>query len=197
MTRQVRLRLAAALVAAGLGAAGATAEPAAPRPPDTKEIAEPDGYRGPPYRAPVPATLAGAEVLTTAETRALWEQKAAVFIDTLPTPERPDKLPAGTLWRPKPRDDIPGSIWLANTGYDRLSPDADAYFHAALERVTDGNKGAPLVFYCLADCWMSWNAAKRAVAAGYTGVMWYPHGTDGWAEADLPLEPRQPHRLSQ
>ena len=37
---------------------------------------------------------------------------------------------------------------------------------------------------------MSWNAAKRALALGYTHVAWYPEGTDGWAAADLPLEPR-------
>jgi len=33
---------------------------------------------------------------------------------------------------------------------------------------------------------MSWNAAKRAIALGYT-VAWYPDGTDGWQDAGLPL----------
>jgi PQQ-dependent catabolism-associated CXXCW motif protein len=48
------------------------------------------------------------------------------------------------------------------------------------------------VVYCLKDCWMSWNAAKRALAMGYTNVAWYPDGTDGWASADLPLEQATP-----
>jgi rhodanese-related sulfurtransferase len=39
---------------------------------------------------------------------------------------------------------------------------------------------------------MSWNAAKRAVMWGYTGVIWYPEGTDGWQDAGLPLEEAKP-----
>jgi PQQ-dependent catabolism-associated CXXCW motif protein len=48
-----------------------------------------------------------------------------------------------------------------------------------------------LVFYCQADCWMSWNAAKRALSLGYSNVAWYPEGTDGWTFYNLPtLESR-------
>ena len=39
---------------------------------------------------------------------------------------------------------------------------------------------------------MSWNAAKRILAMGYTNVAWYPDGTDGWAEANLPLQESTP-----
>jgi rhodanese-related sulfurtransferase len=39
---------------------------------------------------------------------------------------------------------------------------------------------------------MSWNAAKRALTLGYSDVIWYPDGTDGWTEADLPLAPATP-----
>jgi rhodanese-related sulfurtransferase len=39
---------------------------------------------------------------------------------------------------------------------------------------------------------MSWNAAKRAVAAGYAAVAWYPEGTDGWQDAGLPLIEARP-----
>jgi PQQ-dependent catabolism-associated CXXCW motif protein len=48
------------------------------------------------------------------------------------------------------------------------------------------------VIYCLRDCWMSWNAAKRALAMGYSNVVWYPEGTDGWEEWGLPLQEIQP-----
>ena len=34
---------------------------------------------------------------------------------------------------------------------------------------------------------MSWNAAKRAVEARYTNVMWLRDGTDGWQELGYPL----------
>ncbi len=53
-------------------------------------------------------------------------------------------------------------------------------------------RARPLVFYCLKDCWMSWNAAKRALELGYKNVDWYPEGSDGWAAAGLPLEKRTP-----
>jgi rhodanese-related sulfurtransferase len=42
---------------------------------------------------------------------------------------------------------------------------------------------------------MSWNAAKRIVAMGYANVIWYPDGTDGWAEARLPLRESIPEPL--
>ena len=51
---------------------------------------------------------------------------------------------------------------------------------------------APLLFYCLKDCWMSWNAAKRAIALGYRHVYWFPEGTDGWTEAGGTLQAGAP-----
>lgn len=153
---------------------------------------EPSDYRIDDYRAPVPATLRDAVVLTTVEARAHWEKRDAVFIDVLPQPPRPVGLPASTIWRPKPRDDIPGSRWLPDTGYGALADITQQYFEDGLRQATGGEPNRLIVFYCLANCWMSWNAAKRAVALGYTHVAWYPDGTDGWAAQDLPLEPRTP-----
>lgn len=155
-------------------------------------VPEPEGYRMEAYRAPVPATLEGARVLTTEEARALWEAGGAVFVDVLPRPGRPEGLPEDTFWRPKPRSDIPGSVWLPNTGHGALAPDVMRYFAEGLDRASGGDADAALVLYCQAECWMSWNAAKRALEMGHTDVAWYPDGTDGWAAAGLPLEPREP-----
>lgn len=152
------------------------------------EVAEPAGYRTEEYRAPVPATLAGAAVLGPDRAHELWAAGAAAFVDVLPAPPRPANLPAGTVWRDKPRHSIPGAIWLANTGYGALAPAMEGYFRAGLARVTGGNRDHPLVFFCLADCWMSWNAAKRAVGYGYTDVNWFPAGTDGWTAGGWPTE---------
>ena len=153
---------------------------------------EPSGYRMGDYRAPVPATLRGATVIGTAQAHALWESRAAVFVDVLPQPPRPAGLPAGTIWHPKPRQDLPGSVWLPDTGYGALAPVMEGYFTSNLRQATKGERDRPVVFYCLAQCWMSWNAAKRALALGYTRVDWYPEGTDGWAGAGYPLELREP-----
>jgi PQQ-dependent catabolism-associated CXXCW motif protein len=155
-------------------------------------VPEPDGYRLQDYRAPTPATLQGARVIRTDEAEMIWRSHSATFIDVLPRPPRPRDLPAGTLWRDKPRANIPGSIWLPDTGYGELAPSIDDYFSKGLYKATEGDHARTVVFYCLADCWMSWNAAKRALVRGYSDVVWYPEGTDGWLAAALPLQDATP-----
>ena len=153
---------------------------------------EPEGYRTDNYRAPVPATLAGARVLATGEAEAIWRAGAGVFIDVLPHAPKPQNLPAGTIWREKPRLNIPGSVWLPDTGYGTLAAATEDYLRHGLARASGGNSATLLVIYCLTDCWMSWNAAKRALSYGYRNVAWYPEGTDGWQRADLPVAESQP-----
>jgi len=149
---------------------------------------EPKGYRTDNYRAPTPATLEGAKVLTAAEAAVLWRSGKAAFIDVLPQPPRPANLPEGTLWREKPRFSIPGSIWLPDTGYGALDPAMEGYFRSGLQQASGEDRSKMLVFFCLKNCWHSWNAAKRAVSLGYANVAWYPDGTDGWSAGALPLE---------
>jgi PQQ-dependent catabolism-associated CXXCW motif protein len=156
------------------------------------KVTEPSDYRTDNYRAPVPASLAGARVLTTAEAEAIWRARGGVFIDVLPRAPKPKNLPAGTVWRDKPRFNIPGSIWLPDAGYGRLSPATEDYFKRGLVRASEGNTSTLLVMYCLTECWMSWNAAKRALSYGYPNVAWYPEGTDGWDHELLPLVEAQP-----
>ena len=155
-------------------------------------VAEPPFYRNENYRAPVPATLQGAQVLDTAQAEALWRASAAVFIDVLPRPPKPANLPAGTVWRETPRPHIPGSLWLPDTGYGELATITEDYFKRGLQRASGGDLARRLVLYCQADCWMSWNAAKRAMTYGYANVAWYPAGTDGWHRAGLPMEEARP-----
>lgn len=156
-------------------------------------VPEPDGYRMDEFRAPTPATLKGARVIDTAEAERLWRAKSALFIDVMPRDVKPANLPAGTLWRDKRRDHLPGSVWLPNVGYGALSAEMDGYFRTRLGALTEGRRDAALVIYCQTDCWMSWNAAKRALEEyGYSNIAWYPAGSDGWAKAGLPLERGQP-----
>ena len=37
---------------------------------------------------------------------------------------------------------------------------------------------------------------RNILAMGYADVVWYPDGTDGWAEADLPLRESMPEPQS-
>lgn len=153
--------------------------------------AEPAGYRTEDYRAPVPVTLAGARVLTTAEAEAIWRDKSAAFVDVLPRAPKPN-LPAGTVWRERPHLNIPGSIWLPDTGYGRLAAPTEDYLRRGLARASGGDATRLLVIYCQENCWMSWNGAKRVLSYGYRNVAWYPDGTDGWGRAQLPLADAEP-----
>ena len=56
----------------------------------------------------------------------------------MPHVARPANLPAGTLWRGKQRLNIPGSTWLADTGYGELSAAVEDY----LKRVWSGSPAA-------------------------------------------------------
>lgn len=139
------------------------------------------------FRTPVPATLRGARVLTNDDAADLWNHNGAVFIDVYPQAPKPPNLPAGTFWRDPVHRSIEGAHWMPNVGYGALSREMDDYFRARLETLSNGKRDAPLVFFCLKDCWMSWNAAKRALEYGYTNVMWFRDGTDGWQELGYPL----------
>ena len=152
---------------------------------------EPADFRMEDYRSPTPPTLKGATVVTTAQAAALWQNKAALFVDVMPFTPKPANLPKGTIWRDPVRQDIPESLWLANVGYGALPKETEAYLSAALASHA-GSKQSPILFYCMTDCWMSWNAAKRAMQLGYTNVIWYPAGADGWKRAGLPVVENKP-----
>ena len=180
---RVRRRRVAGLLAAVLIALAA--------PCMAQGVPEPASYRMDAYREAVPATLSGARVVSTAEAEAMWRDGAA-FVDVLPAPPRPENLPEGTIWRTPGHPTIPGATWLPNTGFGALPSEMSEYFRAGLAETRDAMPGRPLVLFCKRNCWMSWNAAKRAIADGETDVVWFPDGADGWLEAGLPVEDAMP-----
>ncbi|MBP2293009.1 PQQ-dependent catabolism-associated CXXCW motif protein [Azospirillum rugosum] len=169
-----------ALLLAFLSGAALAAEPAP----------IPDGYRMTDYRSPTPAGLPGAVTVDTARARALVEAGEVLPVNVLKLDR--STLPGGPWIVAKPFPQIPGGVWLPNVGLGALTPELEGYFRGRLEALTKGDRGRGLMFYCLADCWMSWNAAKRALAMGYRRVYWFRDGMDGWAEAGLPTEEAKP-----
>ena len=157
-----------------------------------QSVQAPDGFRMSNYRAPVPASAPGATTVDTEALQALIAGGNALLIDVLPQPPRPAELPETTIWVPRARKSLPGAVWLPNVGFGDLSDEMHRYFSGHLERLSTEMPGASLVFYCEPNCWMSWNAAKRAAEWGYQGIYWYPQGTVGWKAAGLPLEPVKP-----
>ncbi len=179
------IRPAAALFAAAFLLMAALL-PALPSPGSAAE------YRMSDYRSPTPATVPGARTVTTAEVEELARRGEAILIDVYPAPPKPAGLPADSVWIPKARDSIPGAVWLPNTGYGALPDGIEAYFRDNLQRLTGGRLDLPLVFFCEPACWMSWNAALRAVEYGYSAVLYYPEGAAGWENAGLKLAPVRP-----
>ena len=172
-------------MAAGLTLAAASAQ--------TSDVAEPGGYRLDDYNKPVPKSLKGARaVLSADEAKTLQDAGAAVFIDVYPRAPKPANLPPSTVWREPPHRSIQGAVWLANVGFGGLTNHVQAYFEGNLARLSGGDKAKPLVFFCLRDCWMSWNAAKRALELGYTEVYWFSEGTDAWEESGYPITVIEP-----
>jgi PQQ-dependent catabolism-associated CXXCW motif protein len=146
-------------------------------------VAEPEGYRTDEYRMPVPRTLKGASVIGAERAEALLKDKSAVFVDVYPRAPKPANLPAGTVWRDPTHMTIEGAHWLPNVGYGVLSPEFEGYFRRNLSALTGNDPAKPIVFFCLKNCWMSWNAGKRALSWGYSHVIWFSDGTDAWQEA--------------
>jgi len=151
-------------------------------------------YHAAPYHSATQlAPPRGVKRVATKEALQLHQSEKAIFVDVMGAIFREESLDFDGEWLiNKPRADIPGSTWLPNSGEEKLIPIIERYYRENLQRLTGGDKGVTLLFYCIEDCWMSWNASKRAVEWGYRSVLWYRKGVDGWKEADLPLEERFP-----
>ncbi len=147
------------------------------------EVLGPLGYRMDNYRAPVPATLAGATTVSTRRLKSMVDAGGVVLVDVLPAPREPPNIQPGVPWMPVPHRNIPGSIWLPDVGRGKIHSIVADYFRDNLVEATGGDKARAVVIYCQADCWMSWNAAKRATEWGYENIIWFPEGTDGWKRA--------------
>ncbi|WP_159586862.1 quinoprotein dehydrogenase-associated putative ABC transporter substrate-binding protein [Chelativorans xinjiangense] len=157
-------------------------------------VPEPEGYRTSDYRAAVPKGLKNAQTVDLAELQALAERDDVVLIDVMPAPREPEERPEGTIWREPKRDTIKDAVWLANMGYGRLSEGDKAAFETELIRLAGPDREKTLVFFCEPNCWMSWNAAKRAVSYGFKNVAWFPGGAQAWLDAGLEQETVTPWR---
>ncbi len=111
---------------------------------------------------------------------ALIKAGKAVIVDVSNAPRRPDNLAPGAPWMPTPHPGIPGALWIPGAGLGVVPAAIDDSFRAYLAKSTGGDLSRPLVIYCHQRCWLSWNAAKRAIGYGYRNVAWFPQGIEGW-----------------
>ncbi|MEO1889212.1 MAG: rhodanese-like domain-containing protein [Cycloclasticus sp.] len=162
----------------------------------TSLIEEP--YRGLPYHAvttQVPPI--GIKRISAIDLKAILVSKQQpIMIDVYGAIFREESLDFDGAWLvSSPRQNIPGSVWLPNVGKQELKSVVKLYFDTNLVELTAGNKSKALVFYCIEDCWMAWNAAKRAREWGYSNVMWFREGVDGWKDIKGELQPSEPINL--
>lgn len=148
-------------------------------------------------KAPVPSTIAGGKVIRARALARLIKQNNVILIDVSNEQRRPAELAPGAPWLPVAHRAIPGARWLPGVGEGVTSPQLEEQFRRqlALSLANDANR--PLVFYCHERCWLSWNAAKRAIGYGYKHVFWFPDGIEGWTAAGFPTVQVSPESAQQ
>lgn len=167
---------AAMLAAAFLCAVAASAqEPARPGAYGEEDrdwnIAPTKAYRTGDYHGPTPREIPGGRVVSTYElSQMLQSEPRPYVIDVL----------GGGIHRT-----IAGAFWMIGAGAGDMTGLEEKRFVEAMGKFAGGNKNQALVFFCVdAQCWLSYNAALRAIAAGYTNVFWYRGGVAAWRQAD-------------
>lgn len=130
------------------------------------------------HAAPTPLGVPGAETITTEQ---------VLHRISRPAVERP--LLFDVIG--ETHNSLPGAIWLPDAGLGVSFDDpVQEQLAATLELIARGDKGRAMVFFCASErCWLSYNAALRAVRLGYTSVAWYRGGVRAWREAGLALGP--------
>jgi PQQ-dependent catabolism-associated CXXCW motif protein len=133
------------------------------------------------HASPTPRNIPGARPIATAELRRLLQG---------PAESRPllfDVLGGDG------HATLPGAIWLPGAGRGQsLDDELQGRLAKALDLVTAGSRERMLVFFCSGlECWLSYNAALRAVRLGYSNVRWYRGGIQAWGAGGGALaEPR-------
>ena len=137
-------------------------------------VAPSDALRSGNLHGPTPASIPGGQVITTKGLIALVEQRLGPVFDVL----------GGT-------QTLPGAIQLQAAGQQgNFQDETQGRLGNYLRSVTKGRQDIPLVFFCSGrECWMSYNAALRAIQLGYRNVLWYRGGLEAWHRAGRPLAP--------
>lgn len=144
------------------------------------------GYRTARYRGIVPHPPEGARRIDASRAEAMNRDPRVTFIDVTPA-EGGSRNPATGEWRLAiEHRTLPRARWFPESGRGRLAPAIERWFASGIARHA-GSTAAPVVVFCLSDCWMSWNAALRLHRAGYRDVRWFADGVDGWRERGLPM----------
>jgi PQQ-dependent catabolism-associated CXXCW motif protein len=158
---------------------------------DEPEFDAATGYRISRYRSPVEPNVPGGKRVLIEDVDDLIKQ-GVVLIDVLPSDGAGLDRSTGAWHMAKPHENIPGSTWLPDVGRGHIDPLIEIYFKSNLKRLSGGDASRALLIYCQSDCWMGWNAVKRASSYGYKTIYWYGDGIDGWRDWERPFAKSEP-----
>lgn len=155
-----------------------------------------EGYRTTHVRSPVGRAPEGAAQIAVPAAADIWRSREALFIDVLPAEGGVADRSTGRWRLAEPHNSIPGAFWFPGAGAGDLSVATNRWLQRGLASLARGQKDRMIVVFCKADCWLSWNAARRLASSGYSNVWWFAEGADGWREAGMPLAPVHPQIIS-
>jgi PQQ-dependent catabolism-associated CXXCW motif protein len=113
-------------------------------------VAPPPGLRGSNYHGRTPTTIPGARVVKTLELKTMLESDPRPFlVDVLSGPAHRT---------------LPGALWLHNGGLGDFDAAEEKRYLDTIALLAGHDTSRHLVFFCSsARCWLSYNAASRAL----------------------------------
>ncbi|WP_232280932.1 rhodanese-like domain-containing protein [Novosphingobium nitrogenifigens] len=154
------------------------------------------GFRATRYRAVIDRAPTPAISMPLDRALRLHPGKDALFLDVLPAEGGHLDRTSGRWMLAESHDTIPGSLWFPETGRGVVDPLLWSALTARVEAVRHDHPDWPIVVFCRADCWMSWNASRRLARAGVANVFWFAEGIDGWHDAGRALVQVVPETVS-
>lgn len=183
----MQMAAALAILAMSVGTPGVTQD----------AVFDAEGYRSARYRAPVSVDPRPASRIALPAAIELAQRGGALFIDVMPA-EGGVRDPATGRWRLSiEHETITGAAWHPEAGRSPVDPALWQGLERAVAKARKRHPAKPVVVFCRADCWMSWNAARRLASRGLRGVWWLSEGTDGWHAAGLRLVTTRPVSVPQ
>lgn len=159
---------------------------------DAPDFDPASGYRVAHYRAVVPTAPDGVERVPIDAAIELARSRRAILIDVTPAEGAIRDASSGRWRLATPHETIPGAHWFPEAGRGVLGDGIEPWLLSGVGRLAARHPKRPIIVFCLADCWMSWNAALRLHRAGFRDVRWFAEGNDGWREARLRLVTAKP-----
>lgn len=140
------------------------------------------GYRITHYRAVVPIAPEGVDRLSIGDVVKMARTGRAILVDVSPAEGGIRDTVTGRWHLAMSHETIPGAHWFPEAGRGQLVDGIERWFVDGVKHLQSNRRDRSIVVFCLADCWMSWNAARRLHGAGLYNVKWFAEGIDGWRE---------------